>query len=95
MRLQPNHVNKSSYENKNNDGKKRKKLSELGRNAKKNLLNNSDETVYKDLLICKKANIRQGLYTNRPFVEKYAESVSTSLLRNVYNEVVKIQDLVI
>ena len=78
MSQQPNHVNKSSYENKNNEGKKRKKLSELADNAKKNFLNNSDETVFKDLLNLQESKQLDKVFKlTDQFVEKYAESVST------------------
>jgi CRISPR-associated protein Csm2 len=57
-------------------------------------LNNSDETVFKDLLNLQESNQLDKVFKlTDQFVEKYAESVSTSQLRNVYNEVVKIQSV--
>jgi len=91
MSQQQNYLHKPFSKDKKNE---KDSLQVLADKAKKIFLDNSDETVFKDLLNLQESKQLDKVFKlTDQFVAKYAESVSTSQLRNVYNEVVKIQDV--
>lgn len=91
MSQQPNYQNKSFSQDKKNE---KDSLPVLANKAKKIFLDNSDETVFKDLLNLQESKQLDKVFEQiEQFVDKYAESVTTSQLRNVYNEIVKIQSV--
>ncbi len=91
MSQQPNYQNKSFSQDKKNE---KDSLPVLANKAKKIFLDNSDETVFKDLLNLQESQQLDKVFEKiEKFVKNYAESVTTSQLRNVYNEIVKIQSV--
>ena len=94
MNQQINKQDNLSSHDKNVGKNGNKDLSELANDAKKIFLNNSDESVFKNLLNMQECQQLDKVFEQiENFVYKYAESVTTNQLRNVYNEIVKIQTI--
>lgn len=94
MSQQTNDQNKPFLQDRKGKTNENKDLSELANDAKKIFLNNSDENLFKDLLNLQESQQLDKVFEQiEKFVKKYAESVTTSQLRNVYNEIVKIQSV--
>ncbi len=91
MNQQTNRQKKFSQKDKN--GKKEDLLT-LANKAKEIFLNNSDESVYDDLLNLRKSQQIDKVFTHiEKFVKYYSDSVTTTQLRNIYNEIVKIESI--
>lgn len=94
MNQQTNYQKKSFSQDKKGKNKENKDLSALANKAKEIFLNNSDESVYNDLLNLQKSQQIDKVFTHiEEFVKIYADSVTTSQLRNIYNEIVKIESI--
>lgn len=94
MNQQTNYQKKSFPQDKKGKNKENKDLSALANEAKKKFLNNSDESVFDDLLNLQKSQQIDKVFTHiEEFVKNYTDSVSTTQLRNIYNEIVKIESI--
>lgn len=94
MSQQTNYQKKTFSQDKKEKNKKNKNLSALANEAKKKFLNNSDENVFKDLLNLQESQQIDKVFNQiEEFVKNYTDSVTTTQLRNVYNEIVKIESI--
>ena len=94
MNQQTNYQKKSFPQDKKGKNKENKDLSALANEAKKKFLNNSDESVFDDLLNLQKSQQIDKIFTHiEKYVKHYTVSVTTTQLRNIYNEIVKIESI--
>lgn len=94
MNQRTNYQKKSFPQDKKGKNKENKDLSAFANKAKEIFLNNSDESVYDDILNLQKSQQIDKVFTHiEKFVKHYADSVTTTQLRNIYNEIVKIESI--
>lgn len=94
MNQQTNQQKKFSPKNKKGKNKENKDLSAFANKAKEKFLNNSDESVFDDLLNLRESQQIDKVFTHiEKFVKHYTDSVTTTQLRNIYNEIVKIESI--
>ncbi len=94
MNQQTNYQKKPFSQDKQGKNKENKDLLTYANKAKEIFLNNSDESVYDDLLNLQKSQQIDKVFTHiEKFVKHYTDSVTTTQLRNIYNEIVKIESI--
>lgn len=94
MNKQTNFQNKSFPQDKKGKNKEDKDLITFANKAKEIFLDKSDESVYEDLLNLRESQQIDKVFTHiEKFVKHYTYSVTTTQLRNIYNEIVKIESI--